>query len=178
MSAPRPNALRLLRPYQQRAMETTRASLATGKRRVLLMMPTGGGKTLTSAHIIRRALDKGNAVIFTVPALSLVDQTVAGFESEGIDCIGVMQGQHPKTDPSQPVQVCSVQTLARRQTPNAAIVIVDEAHQMHKSVLKWMTDPEWARVPFIGLSATPLGARAWKILRRPDCSGDDSRSHP
>jgi DNA repair protein RadD len=26
---------------------------------------------------------------------------------------------------------------------------------MHKSVLKWMTDPEWARVPFIGLSATP-----------------------
>jgi DNA repair protein RadD len=105
MSEPTPNALRPLRPYQQRALETLRASLAAGKRRPLLMMPTGAGKTLTSAHIIRRALDKSNAVIFTVPALSLVDQTVAGFEAEGIDCIGVMQGQHPKTDPSQPVQV-------------------------------------------------------------------------
>jgi DNA repair protein RadD len=155
MSTPTPNALRPLRSFQERALETVRASLAAGKRRPLLMMPTGAGKTLTSAHIIRRALDKGNAVIFAVPALSLVDQTAGAFEAEGINCIGVMQGSHPRTDPDQPVQICSVQTLARRQTPNAAIVIVDEAHQMHKSVLKWMTDSEWARVPFIGLSATP-----------------------
>jgi DNA repair protein RadD len=148
-------ALRPLRPHQERALEALRASLAAGKRRPMLMMPTGAGKTLTSAHIIRRALNKGNAVIFTVPALSLVDQTVAAFEAEGIDCIGVLQGSHPRTDPDQPVQICSVQTLARRKTSGAAIVIIDEAHQMHKSVLKWMADPAWARVPFIGLSATP-----------------------
>ena len=61
----------------------------------------------------------------------------------------------PRTDPDQPVQICSVQTLARRKTPGAAIVIIDEAQQMHKSVLKWMADPAWARVPFIGLSAAP-----------------------
>ena len=121
----------------------------------MLQAPTGFGKTLTAAHIIQRALDKGNRVIFTVPALSLIDQTVTAFAAEGIECVGVMQGYHPGTDGEQPVQVCSAQTLARRQKPDAAIVIVDEAHLAFKSVHEWMADPEWARVPFIGLSATP-----------------------
>jgi DNA repair protein RadD len=148
-------ALRPLRAHQERALEALRASLAAGKRRPMLQAPTGAGKTLLAAHIIQGARAKGNAVIFTVRALSLVDQTVAGFEAEGIDYIGVMQGSHPRTDLDQPVQICSVQTLARRRTPGAAIVIIDEAHQMHKSMLKWMTDPEWGRVPLVGLSATP-----------------------
>jgi DNA repair protein RadD len=147
--------LRPLRPHQERAVEALRASLRAGKRRPMLTMPTGAGKTLTAAWIIRHALDKGNAVIFCVPALSLIDQTVSAFEAEGIHCVGVMQGLHPRTDPGQPVQVCSIQTLVRRETPKAALVIVDEAHQVHKSILKWMAVPEWAQVPFIGLSATP-----------------------
>ena len=64
----------------------------------MLQAPTGSGKTLTAAHIIRRALDKGRRVAFVVPALSLIDQTVAAFEAEGIHAIGVMQGVHPRTD--------------------------------------------------------------------------------
>jgi superfamily II DNA or RNA helicase len=148
-------SLRPLRPHQERALESLRASLASGHRRPMLQAPTGFGKTLTAAHIIQRALDKGNRVIFTVPALSLVDQTVAAFAAEGINSVGVMQGYHPATDAEQPVQVCSVQTLARRQKPAAAIVIIDEAHLAFKSVHEWMADPAWARVPFIGLSASP-----------------------
>ena len=148
-------ALRPLRAYQEQALERLRLSLASGKRRPMLQAPTGFGKTLTAVHIIRRALDKGNTVIFTVPALSLIDQTVTAIEAEGIDCVGVMQADHERTDSAQPVQVCSVQTLARRQKPGAAIVLVDEAHLAHQSVHEWMADSEWARVPFIGLSATP-----------------------
>jgi DNA repair protein RadD len=150
-----PSALRPLRPHQERALEALRASLTTGKRRPMLQAPTGFGKTLTAAHIIQRALDKGNRVIFTVPALSLVDQTVAAFAAEGIHSIGVMQGYHPGTDGEQPLQVCSVQTLARRQKPEAAIVLIDEAHLAFKSVHEWMADPAWTAVPFIGMSATP-----------------------
>jgi DNA repair protein RadD len=147
--------LRPLRPHQERALEALRASLAAGKRRPMVQAPTGAGKTLLAAHIIQRARAKGNAVIFTVPALSLIDQTVEAFEREGLRCVGVMQGLHPRTDPGQPVQICSVQTLARRQKPGAAIVIIDEAHLMFKSVHDWMSEPAWAKVPFIGLSATP-----------------------
>ena len=81
----------------------------------MLQAPTGFGKTLTAAWIIQMALDKGKRVAFTVPALSLIDQTVAAFEAEGIACVGVMQGIHPRTDGDAPVQICSVQTLAAQE---------------------------------------------------------------
>ena len=103
--APR-GALRPLRPHQETRMSALQRSLAAGHRRAMLQAPTGAGKTLIAANIIRRALDKGKRVAFIVPALSLIDQTVAAFEAEGIHCVGVMQGIHPRTDREQPVQVC------------------------------------------------------------------------
>jgi superfamily II DNA or RNA helicase len=128
-------------------------SLASGRRRPMLQLPTGAGKTVIAANIIRRALAKGKRVAFVVPALSLIDQTVRAFEAEGIHCVGVMQGIHPRTDREQPVQVCSIQTLARRKRPEVDLVIVDEAHELHREIFKWMADcPD---VPFVGLSATP-----------------------
>ena len=119
----------------------------------MLQAPTGFGKTLTAAHIIQRALDKGRRVAFTVPALNLIDQTVAALEAEGIHAIGVMQGVHERTDRDQPVQVCSVQTIVRRKRPQVDLAIVDEAHLMHKEIFRWMSD--CPGIPFIGLSATP-----------------------
>jgi DNA repair protein RadD len=150
-----PPRLRPLRPYQDRAIAELRASLASGKKRPMLQLPTGSGKTLMSAHIVQGALGKGRRVAFVVPALSLIDQTVAAFEAEGISAIGVLQGIHERTDWSQPAQVCSVQTLARRKKPNVDLAIIDEAHILHKSLLKWMAELTTAGVPIIGLSATP-----------------------
>jgi DNA repair protein RadD len=146
-------SLRPLRPHQQRALDDLRLSLARGHRRPMLQAPTGFGKTLAAAHIIQRALDKRKRVAFTVPALSLIDQTVAAFEAEGIRWLGVMQGIHERTDRDQPVQVCSVQTVARRKRPDVDLVIVDEAHQIHREIFRWMKD--CPGIPFIGLSATP-----------------------
>src|SRR3546814_3172282 len=60
-------------------------SLAKGKRRVVAHLPTGGGKSLMAAKITEGARGKSNRVIFTVPAVSLIDQTVAAFEAEGLD---------------------------------------------------------------------------------------------
>jgi DNA repair protein RadD len=145
--------LRPLRPHQERALESLRTSLAAGHRRPMLQAPTGFGKTLTAAHIIERALNKGKRIAFTVPALSLIDQTVAAFEAEGIHCLGVMQGIHERTDRGQPVQVCSVHTIARRKRPDVDLVIVDEAHQLHREIFRWMKD--CTDIPFVGLSATP-----------------------
>lgn len=144
-----------LRPHQERAIERLRASLASGKRRPVLQAPTGAGKTLTSAKIVSMALEKGKRVIFTCPAISLIDQTVEKFQREGIEDIGVIQADHWMTNSAAQVQVASVQTLARRTIPQADLVIVDESHNQHKNVLKWMAHPDWKSVPFIGLSATP-----------------------
>jgi DNA repair protein RadD len=148
----KPGALRPLRPHQTRALEELRLALKDGKRRPMLMAPTGAGKTLLASHIFQRALDKGKRVAFVVPALSLIDQTVAAFEGEGLHSVAVMQGIHPRTDAAQPIQVCSAQTLARRQKPAVDLVIVDEAHILHKSTLEWLAE---LKCPVIGLSATP-----------------------
>lgn len=142
-----------LRPHQITGLGMLREAMRSGHKRIVVMMPTGAGKTVTAARIIEGALAKGNRVIFTAPAISLIDQTVTAFEDEGIAGIGVMQANHPRTDPLARVQVASVQTLARREIPEAALVIVDECHIRAVAVEKLMIDrPDCF---FVGLSATP-----------------------
>jgi superfamily II DNA or RNA helicase len=144
-----------LRPDQARALDRLRQALAAGKRRPLIQAPTGWGKTVLATAIAHEAISEDRRIVFVAPALSLIDQTVDRFFAEGITDIGVIQGNHPMTNPSRMVQIASAQTLGRRMRPLADIVVVDEAHRLHRSILKWMTSPEMAHVPFIGLSATP-----------------------
>lgn len=144
-----------LHPHQHLALEKLRASLIAGCRRPVIQAPTGAGKTILAAAIADGALTKGKRVLFVVPFLSLVDQTVAAFAAQGIASVGVMQAQHPLTDAAQPVQVASLQTLRRRRLPPADIVIIDEAHRWFDFLGTWMNLPGWQQVPFVGLSATP-----------------------
>ncbi|MCF4166351.1 DEAD/DEAH box helicase [Zavarzinia compransoris] len=144
-----------LRPHQARTIRMLRSSLAGGRRRPMVKLPTGAGKTRLAAAIIEMARNKGRRAIFCVPAISLIDQTVNAFWDVGIADVGVIQASHPLTDWSRPVQVASVQTLARRgDAPEAGLVIVDEAHVKSESLWRRMAG-EWAKIPVIGLSATP-----------------------
>ncbi len=146
---------RTLYPHQATALDNLRTSLKTGHRRPMLQAPTGFGKTVLAAEIIECALAKGNPVIFTVPAVSLIDQTYSAFFQAGIYDLGVLQGRHPQTRPGAAVQIASVQTLARRKIQTATLVIVDEAHRWFDFYGDWMNRPEWLKTPFVGLSATP-----------------------
>jgi DNA repair protein RadD len=150
VAEPRP-----LRDYQSKAIDRLRASLRSGHRRPMLQAPTGAGKTVVASAIVRSAQEKGNRTVFCVPSLSLIDQTLESFWKDGIADIGVIQARHEQTDWSRPVQIASVQTLMRRPYPEAQLVIVDEAHRWFDHYGKWMQDPAWQRVPFVGLSATP-----------------------
>lgn len=147
--------MRSLRPHQALAIDRLRQALASGSKRPMLQAPTGAGKTVLAAAIIDLARAKGKRVIFTVPAISLIDQTAREFYAEGIRDVGVIQADHPMTDPSKPVQIASIQTLQRRWVPEADLVLIDEAHRVFKFTEDWMTRDEWLSVPFIGLSATP-----------------------
>jgi DNA repair protein RadD len=146
---------RALRPYQETAIDLVRGSLRAGHRRPILQLPTGGGKTRIAAEIINGALAKERRAIFVIPRQVLIEQTVAAFEREGIWNVGVIQGQHFRTNPNAPVQIAMAQTLARREIPAADVVIVDECHLQRQSVTEWIASPEWSAVPFIGLTATP-----------------------
>jgi len=142
-------------PHQAKAIELLRESRRSGKKRIMLQAPTGWGKTIVAAMIIKFARAKGLRVCFVVPAISLVDQTIDRFTAAGITDIGVIQAGHYLTDWSKPVQVASIQTIARRGYPQADLVLVDEAHNLFKAQIEWMSHPDWQDVTFIGLSATP-----------------------
>ena len=144
---------KVIRPHQQKALDLLRQSIGRGNRRVVLQLPTGAGKTYVASQIVAGARSRGKAVCFTVPLISLVDQTIAAFEAEGIREIGVIQSSHHRTDLNQPVQIGSMQTMTRRGVPEADIVIVDECHLQFDLLPKWMRDDP-NRI-FIGLSATP-----------------------
>ena len=146
---------RTLRPHQAKAVEMLRASLASGKKRPILMAPTGYGKTVLAGEIINLSLAKDKRICFVVPAVSLVDQTVESFYHDGITDVGVIQADHPMQDWSKPVQVASIQTIGRRGYPKADLVLVDECHKLFKAQIDWMRHPDWQAVPFIGFSATP-----------------------
>ena len=144
-----------LREYQIDTLDKLRSSLKAGKRRPVVQMPTGAGKTIMAAAIIEMALQAGKRVMFTVPALSLIDQTVERFQAVGISKIGVIQADHWMTDYSQPVQVASVQTLIRRSIPKVDLVIIDECHIRFNLYEQWFKDEIWKKTPIVGLSATP-----------------------
>jgi DNA repair protein RadD len=139
--------------YQAQAIAELRAAYLAGKKRPVLQAPTGSGKTRIAAEIINHALERGKRVTFTVPALSLIDQTIEHFWAEGIRDIGVMQADHKMTAGRRPVQVASVQTLARRKFPETDLVIVDECHRNFDCIQRWMR--ERVDLLFCGLSATP-----------------------
>jgi superfamily II DNA or RNA helicase len=148
-------ALATLRPYQVNAIAALRAHANAGRTRLLLTVPTGGGKTLTAADIMRSALSYGHRVLFVVHLRELVDQTVRALARCGITHVGVMRGDDDRVDESAPVQVASIQTLARRKRPDAQVVILDEAH---RSLADTYAAHIWDAYPdavVIGLTATP-----------------------
>ncbi len=58
-SSPDLNAMPELRPYQDDVISRLRAAVADGQRRILLVAPTGSGKTVIISEIARSAVERG-----------------------------------------------------------------------------------------------------------------------
>tara|TARA_R110000823_G_scaffold203197_1_gene334034 strand:+ start:4684 stop:6222 length:1539 start_codon:yes stop_codon:yes gene_type:complete len=143
-----------LRPHQIKAIEMLRASLASGKRRPILAAPCSFGKTITAAAILKSAAEKGKRAIFICDRIKLIQQSLEEFTGHNLD-FGIIQGDHEMTDISKPIQIASIQTIARRKHyPIFDIAIVDECHTHYETLTKMMK--AYSAVPFIGLSATPF----------------------
>jgi len=143
-----------LRPYQVEGLENLKRTLRQRVKRVVLQLPTGGGKTLIAATIAQGVLAKSNRMAFVVPRISLIDQTVGEFYKEEVRDVGVIQANHPLTDWGKPIQVCSIDTVRSKGAfPDAKVVIFDEAHILTDTHKKWMA--EHPDTIFIALSATP-----------------------
>ena len=145
-----------LRDYQVVSVENLRGKMRDGLRRVILVAPTAFGKTECAAWIIQQSMEKGARAWFVVDRVTLINQTSRRFAQYGIDH-GVIQAQHPLTDPSKQIQIASAQTIARRSfdvLPD--LIVVDEAHCQYQAVTDLIERAQKSKV--IGLTATPFSA--------------------
>ncbi|MCC6649276.1 MAG: DEAD/DEAH box helicase [Polyangiaceae bacterium] len=154
-----PRAPVRLRPYQARAIETLRAHVERGVRRVLLVAPTGAGKTVVAASIMEAAAARGEHVLFLAHRRELIQQTYRKLLELGVceDDVGVIMASDRRRRPAALVQVASVDTLRARAKPRADLVFVDEAHRAEARTYKAIA-AAYPDAVHVGLTATPYRA--------------------
>jgi superfamily II DNA or RNA helicase len=145
-----------LRDYQLEAIERVRMLMWQGARRVVLVMPTGSGKTKTCSEIVRRAVAGGRRALWLAHRSELIDQAADALTAEGLTVGAICATASTPPNPFAPVQVASPQTLRNRELPPADIIVADEAHHFAEAAESWAA--LLARYPealVVGPTATP-----------------------
>lgn len=144
----------VLDDYQLEAVNGARGELGRGGKRCLIVLPTGGGKTVVASEVIHRAVAKERRVLFLAHRRELILQTSAKLTGFGVKH-GIIMGSHPRAL-QHLVQVASVQTLARHRDllGRLDLIFLDEAHhaaaQQYEDILGW-----FSHAHVVGLTATP-----------------------
>jgi hypothetical protein len=145
----------ILRPYQHRAISDLRLAYRDGARAPLLVAPTGMGKTVIMAEIMRSIADRGRTALVLVHRRELIAQTSQKLQLAGVEH-GIIAAGHLATPGA--IQIASVQTLARRLagvTTPPDLILIDEAH--HATAGGWGAIlAHWPDALRLGVTATPV----------------------
>jgi len=143
-----------LRPHQTDVVQKIDEGFADGHRCQLLYAPTGFGKTEVAMAIMKELSAKYKKTAMVLDRIVLVNQTSTRLARYGINH-GVMQSDHWRYRPMERIQICSAQTLEKRDTfPDIDLMIIDECHVQRKSVIEYVKNNPSLKV--IGLTATPF----------------------
>lgn len=142
-----------LRDYQLSIREQCLNAL--GRSRVLLQLPTGGGKTVVFASVAEDFTVHGERVLVLAHRKELIDQAAAKLRAIA-DCPTGVIKSGVKPDYKAPIQVASVQSLASRMEFIAPpdLIIIDEAHHATAKTYRRILDafPDAFQ---LGVTATP-----------------------
>jgi len=145
-----------LRDYQFDLLYRAAAAMRAGHRRVLLQLPTGGGKTEMAKAAARSAVEQAMRAHFLVHRKELIDQTSRSFWRSHLAHGFVATGR--PFDPEASALLAGIQTLVNRldQVPPPNLAIIDEAH--HATAATWSQALDWYGdndAYVLGLTATP-----------------------
>lgn len=145
-----------LRGYQEVAVNGVRVEYSKKKRRVLLVMPTGAGKTVVFSYITRATALKGKNVLILAHRRELLTQCGDKLKQNEVE-FGYLNPAFTAHLYRQ-VQVGTMQTVVKRMhamkfTPD--LIIVDECHRSmgktYQDILAHYPDPR-----VLGVTATPV----------------------
>lgn len=157
-----------LRPYQENALRQLGDLIMSGKKRLLLQLPTGGGKTRLFVTMVARYLRKrldADALILVHREELLKQARQTLYHTENIIAEPIVAGV--KHLPLARCHVGMVETVFNRLKsksnffPRTKIVIVDECHLDNFS----KTFSFFEKVIVIGVSASPISSNKRKPLK-------------
>jgi len=144
----------ILREHQTAILDKLRSGFAVGHRAQALYGPCGFGKTEVAIAMMKAAADKGTRCAMVVDRRILCTQTSARLWKYGIDH-GVMMAGSDRWRPEQKIQICTAQTLEKRDGfPAINLLIVDEAHCVRESTAEFIKNHPHIKV--VGLSGSPF----------------------
>ena len=149
-----------LRPYQHEAREAVQAEWAKGRKRTLLVLPTGCGKTIVFSKIIEDQVKEGKRVLVLAHRSELLEQASDKLRTATGLGTALEKAENTSIGSWYRVVVGSVQTMQRDKrlsqfSPNwFDTIVVDEAHHAisdgYQRVLGYF---EQSNV--LGVTATP-----------------------
>ena len=141
-----------LRPYQVELIDNARDALRQ-HRRILLVAPTGAGKTAITVYMMQQAAARGMKSCFIVHQNELLMQTSRALWKQKLEHGLIASG---KGRSGLPTQVASVQTLINRlgDYKDWNLIIIDEAHRSAARTYREVISA-YPNARVIGLTATP-----------------------
>lgn len=155
-----------LRDFQKEVVSELYAQIKTGTNPILLVAPTGSGKTVMMSKIIFDARSRDRPCTFIVHRDPLIEQTRTTLQRYGIEA-GIIKASY-KPDMNSSVQIASIQTLNRRKhlIPElfapGTVCLIDEAHttSFHNCTQEILSQFKENCI-FIGATATP-----WRLKKQ------------
>lgn len=147
----------LLRDYQAHTIDEVRARFLEHHRSVCIVAPTGAGKSVLCAAMVKgHQLQPSNVgTLVVVPRIELVQQMAGHLRTvlPEYDVGVIAPGQ--SASPASLVQISTIQTLLSRGIrPPASLLVLDEAH--HYAADLWATIlKDYPTAYTVGLTATP-----------------------
>lgn len=122
---------------------------------VLLVLPTGGGKTAIAGEFIRNTTANSGRTLVLAHRRELIDQMWLRLRDIEVDAGIIMAGRRAR--PDLPVQVASKDTLtARGSAPDDIdLIVVDEAHHAAADDYRSILGAYPRAKAILGLTATP-----------------------
>lgn len=157
-----------LRDYQKTAIQNIRHEFNTGKKTVILQLPTGAGKTIIFTAISKQANEKGSTILVITDRKELLTQADGAFDKFGIT--PTLLTANTKTLKKAEIYIGMVETIKRRLTkPNYvdfvqsfSLIIIDESHkQSFDRLFEAITPFQYV----IGATATPYRTGKMKPLK-------------
>jgi DNA repair protein RadD len=155
-----------LRDYQERGKQEIYSKIRAGKRRLIMWVPTGGGKGLMMSDLVKDVANMGKTTMTVMRRRELIFQTQKNYNKYHQHLTSIIMGNDKGYVYGSPHQICSIDTIRTRMLMDAyqylaksRLFIIDECHDSnsptYQRMFEWILKENPDAI-FIGFTATPF----------------------